>query len=237
LPERWGGSNGRGRPVLEGQRQGDGAMELSERTIERLCAYRRILGHLLKEGKDRVFSHELAAQQGATAAQVRRDVMLIGYAGSPAKGYDVAGLREHIASLLHPPLERGVVLVGVGHLGRALLAYFAGRRAPLGVTAAFDTDSEKRGRIIHGCRCYGLEELEEVLGRQWTPVAMIAVPGEAAQGVADRLTACGVKGIVNFAPVLLHVPEDVVCEDIDLSVALEKVSYLACSKVHYGKAN
>ena len=110
--------------------------EFPNPTIERLCCYRRILIQLVAAGQERVYSHELAAAQRVTSAQVRRDLMLIGYAGSPAKGYEVAGLLHRIGEILDPRGGKGVVLVGVGSLGRALLAYFADRPSPLSVVAA-----------------------------------------------------------------------------------------------------
>jgi redox-sensing transcriptional repressor len=122
---------------------------------------------------------------------------------------------------------KGAVLVGVGNLGKALLSYFAARRSSLRVVAAFDSDPYKVNRVIHGCRCYPMEGLSEVLRGQTTSVAVIAVPAPAAQGVAELLTRAGIRGILNFAPVRLRVSPNIYVEDIDMTVALEKVAYFA----------
>jgi redox-sensing transcriptional repressor len=204
-------------------------IDLPQKLIERISAYRRQLARILVEGKDRIYSHELAALEGATAAQVRRDIMTIGYTGSPAKGYDVAGLISRINDVLdpHPHDEEGLALVGVGQLGKALLAYLAGAPHNQKVVAAFDVDPEKTGRVIHGCRCYGLDEIERVVAAEHVRVGVITVPATAAQQVADRLVRAGVGGLVNFAPARLRVPPQVYVEDVDISVLLEKVAFLA----------
>jgi redox-sensing transcriptional repressor len=211
-------------------------MGLPDRTIERLVAYRRQLDRLLDSGQSRIYSHELAAAHKVTPAQVRRDVMLIGYTGSPARGYEAAGLRDRIAEILDPPEDEGVVLVGIGHLGRALLAYFTGRHPQSTVVAAFDVDPELTDQVIHGCRCHPLDQLETVIAGQRIGAAIIAVPGQDAQDVANRLIRSGVKAILNFAPVQLHVPGDVFVESIDIAVSLEKTAYFARAKAQQRKA-
>jgi redox-sensing transcriptional repressor len=200
---------------------------VSDKTIARLSLYRRLLKVLEGEGVRSVFSHQLAAMAGGTAAQLRRDLMEVGYSGTPSGGYDVARLADSIRDFLDVPGGQGVVLVGVGNLGKALLSYFAARRSSLQVMAAFDSDPYKVNRVIHGCRCYPMESLSEVLKGQATTVAVIAVPAPAAQGVAELLTRAGIRGILNFAPVRLRVSPNVYVEDIDMTVALEKVAYFA----------
>lgn len=198
-----------------------------DRTVERLCTYRRTLRRCLDEGKPRVFSHELAAAHQATPAQVRRDLMTIGFSGSPARGYDVAGLLEYIGDILDPPAGTAAVLLGVGHLGRALLAHFTRDRSPLHVAAAFDIAPDKVGASCHGCKIHPLDALERIVAETSATVGILAVPADAAEDMALKLVGCGVRGLVNFAPVLLHLPSDVTCEDIDITVSLEKVAYHA----------
>ena len=200
---------------------------VSERTIGRLSLYRRLLNTLRAEGARNVYSHELAELAGSTAAQVRRDLMVVGYSGSPGRGYEIAGLLESLREFLDAPGGQGVVLVGVGNLGKALLAYFAGRRPNLRIVAALDNDPEKTGRLVHGCRCYPLEKLAGVIRRHGIRLAVITVPASAAQEVADRLVRAGVRGLLNFAPVRLHVPSGIHIEDIDMTTSLEKVAYFA----------
>jgi redox-sensing transcriptional repressor len=199
----------------------------SAKTIGRLSLYRRVLLNLQDQGTRNVYSHQLARLSGGTAAQVRRDVMVIGYSGSPTKGYDVADLLVSIDQFLDAPDGARVALVGVGNLGRALLAFFAARSRSLEIVAAFDSDAYKAGRVIHGCRCYSMDELDEVVSGRSIRVGVIAVPADAAQTVSDRLIRAGVGGLLNFAPVALHTPGSIYVEDIDLTMSLEKVAFFA----------
>jgi len=186
-----------------------------------------VLYGLLAEGERNIFSHQLAALAGGTAAQVRRDMMAVGSSGSPTHGYDIQELTHLIGSFLDAPLGQAGALVGVGNLGRAILAYFAGRRPKLSIEAAFDNDPSKYGRVIHGCRCYPVEELMKVVKDRRIAIGIITVPADQAQDVSDKLCQAGVSGLVNFAPVRLLVPASVYVEDIDMTMALEKVAYFA----------
>ncbi len=205
-------------------------MEVSDRLVERVSAYRRLLRKVMADGTVRIYSHELASLEGVSSAQVRRDLMTIGYAGSPAKGYDVAGLIDKIGELLDPPDGEGMVLVGVGHLGKAILSYATGRFSHLSIVATFDNDSEKVGRVTHGCRCFAIGELGEVLRVTPAAIGIITVPAAVAQEVADQLVAAGVRGLVNFAPVRLRTPREVFVEDVDITGLLEKVAFFARSR-------
>jgi redox-sensing transcriptional repressor len=169
----------------------------------------------------------MAAIAGTTAAQVRRDWMVIGYSGSPAHGYDVSDLIAAIGQFLDSSVEQRVALVGIGNLGRAVLVYFTGRRPKLSIVAAFDTDPHKVNRVIHSCRCYPMEQLKEVIAGSDIKVAIIAVPAAEAQNVAESLVAGGIRGILNFAPVPLYVPPGIFVENIDFTMSLEKVAYFA----------
>jgi redox-sensing transcriptional repressor len=200
---------------------------ISDRSIGRLSLYRRLLGGLLADGVRSVYSHQLAKLACCTPAQVRRDLMAVGYNGSPISGYDIPHLIESIREFLDVPGGQGVALVGVGNLGKAILAYFRGRRPSLEIVAAFDNDPYKVNRVIHGCRCHPLEGLPGVIQGQKILSAVITVPADSAQSVADALVRAGVTGILNFAPVRLRVPPNVHVEDMDMALALEKVAYFA----------
>jgi redox-sensing transcriptional repressor len=200
---------------------------ISDKTIGRLSLYRRLLLGLEAKGTRNVFSHQLASLTGGTAAQVRRDVMAIGYSGSPTRGYDVPELVAGIDAFLDDPDGLKIALVGVGNLGRALLDYYSARSRNLSIRAAFDTDPYKAGRVIHGCHCYDLEQMPEILQAEGILVGIIAVPAGAAQQTADRLIRAGVQGLQNFAPIPLRVPSSIYVEDIDLTMSLEKVAYFA----------
>lgn len=200
---------------------------ISQKTIARLSLYRRLLQEVAAKGTRNIYSHQMAGIAGTTAAQVRRDWMVIGYTGSPAHGYEVSDVIAAISKFLDPAAEQKVALVGIGNLGRAILVYFTGRRPKLSIVAAFDTDPHKVNRVIHGCRCYPKQQLREIIAADNIKIAIVAVPASEAQYVADSLVASGVRGLLNFAPVPLRVPQGVFVEDIDLTMSLEKVAYFA----------
>lgn len=199
----------------------------SDKTIGRLSLYRRLLNNLHSDGVTNTFSHQLAALAGVTAAQVRRDLMAIGYSGTTKRGYEVPELIDSIGMFLDDAHGQGVALVGVGNLGRALLSYFAGRRPHLSIVAAFDNDPYKVNRVIHGCHCYALESMPEVVQRHGLKVGVVTVPASFAQSVADMLVSAGIRGLLNFAPIRLKVPSHTYVEDIDMTMSLEKVAFFA----------
>lgn len=203
------------------------AQTIPTNTIARLSLYRRLLLDLLAGGISQVYSHQLAALAVSTSAQVRRDLMTIGFSGSPRRGYTIQDLVAAINVVLARSVESHVALVGVGNLGRALLAYYASRQPWVRFTAAFDNDAGKTNRIIHGCRVYPMESLEDVLAREDIRAAVIAVPAAEAQGVADRLVLAGIRSFLNFAPVRIHVPTGTFVDNMDMSTALDRVAYYA----------
>lgn len=196
-------------------------------TIGRLSLYRRLLLDLSAGGMRQIYSHQLASAAVATPAQVRRDLMVIGFTGSPRKGYAVEELIATVNAVLARSVETSVALVGVGNLGRAILAYYTNRQPWVRFVAAFDRDPDKVNRIIHGCRVHPVDQVEEVLGREAIKAAVITVPAAEAQRVADRLVLAGIRSILNFAPVRLHLPTGTFVDDIDMSTALDRVAYYA----------
>lgn len=198
---------------------------ISPQTIERLILYRRILERMRQERVSYVYSHELAKEIGATAAQVRRDLMAVEYMAVAARGYQVDALLSAIALFLDEDTEQRALLVGVGHLGRALLSHFRYSRASLQVVAAFDQDPACIGEVIEGCPCLSMDELGAIAQYKQITIAVLTVPAAAAQEVGRRLVEAGVCGILNFAPVTLQVPDSVWVENIDVTRSLEKVAY------------
>lgn len=194
--------------------------------IGRLSLYRRLLQDQLVAGLRQIYSHQLANLAVTTAAQVRRDLMTIGFEGSPRRGYAIPELVEAIDAVLVRSVETVVALVGVGNLGRAILAYYANRQ-PIRFAAAFDRAPEKTGRVLHGCRCYPAEQMTEVIAREGIHAGVIAVPASEAQAVCDQLVLAGVKGLLNFAPARLRVPAGLHVENVDLMMALDRVAYFA----------
>ncbi len=153
--------------------------------------------------------------------------MVLGYRGTPAHGYDVRMLKQHIEGFLFPSAEQRVALAGVGNIGRALLKFFGGRRPTLRIVASFEKNPEKYGRLVGGCPCYSIEKAEDVIRDLGITVGIIAVPAEEAQFVANLFVSAGIRGILNFARAPLQVPRDVYVEDIDLAMSMDKVAYFA----------
>jgi redox-sensing transcriptional repressor len=197
------------------------------RTIGRLTLYWRTLRDLASDGKTYVYSHDLASKSRVTAAQVRRDLMVLGYSGTPARGYDIDKLREYIEVFVFPSSEQKAIIAGVGNIGRALLKFFLGRRPALSIVASLEVNPEKFDRMIHGCPCYSIENAASVIRDQGITVGIIAVPDKEAQYVADVLVDAGIRGMLNFARTALHVPSGVYVEDIDLAMSMDRVAYFA----------
>lgn len=208
-----------------------GGYMVPEKTIERLSIYRRMLAGVNQDGKVSVYSHDLAAEVGGTAAQVRRDLMAAGVSGNSRTGYQVAVLLRKLDSFLDSAEPEKVLLVGVGNLGRALIQFFEQHHRSLRIVAALDTDPRKAGRVLSGVRCFADDELEAVVKKDSIRLAVLAVPVSAAQKVADRLVRSGIAGILNFVPVPLKVPRSVKVEGIDMTMALEKLAYLVRNKI------
>ena len=200
---------------------------ISDKTIGRLSLYRRLLDGLAEAGETHIYSHQLGSMAGGTAAQVRRDLMEVGCSGSPAKGYDLGELIDAIGRFVDAPSGMTMAMVGVGHLGQAILAYFQGRRPRLAFAAGFDVDPDKIGRDIHGCPCFGMGDLPRLVAEHEIAVAVLAVPAEAAQKMCDDLVRAGVRSLINFAPVRLRVPPGVYVEDMDMTTALERAAFFA----------
>jgi redox-sensing transcriptional repressor len=199
----------------------------SVKSIRRLSVYRRILSRLIETGVQTVRSHDLAESAGVTAAQVRRDFMALGYRGSPNRGYSCRDLFASIGEFMGTDVPVKAVLVGVGNLGRAILGYFDTRDVNIKIVACFDIDHAIIGSEINHCYCYPQDNLERILRRRPVPIGIIAVPFRHAQEVADRLIAAGVRGIMNFAPATLRVPESIYVEDMDFTASLETISFYA----------
>ncbi|MBN1980057.1 MAG: redox-sensing transcriptional repressor Rex [Chitinivibrionales bacterium] len=201
-----------------------------QKTIERLILYSTILEKLLTSGTTCVFSKQLAELTGNTAAQVRRDLMFVGYTGNPQSGYTVSSLLESIRGLLEPERGISIVLVGVGNLGRALLSFFVTMQSKFTIIASFDNDSHKTDRVIGGFHCYHVDQMRQILTNTYVQLGIITVPASQAQAVADRIVDAGVKGIVNFAPVPIKVPADVYVENMHITMTIEKAAYFSRSK-------
>jgi len=210
-------------------------MSISNKVMGRLTRYRALLTEYFPQEKTHVFSHDLAAMMGLSASQIRRDLMCLGYFGVPRYGYEISELVKHINDVLDASKVHHVAVVGAGNLGRALMTFLESRRATLKIVAAFDDDPAKANRVLNGVPCYPMDTVEDVVKRETIRIAILCVPGAAAQRVADRLVKAGVKGILNFAPVPIRIPIGVALEEIDLTSALERVAFFTNNRANAPK--
>jgi len=198
---------------------------IPHKTIERLSQYRRALLLCLAKGKDHIFSHEIAKIQHITAVQVRRDLMLIGYTGTLRKGYKIQELINLISEIIDSKEGQKVAIVGIGNIGMSILKYFKGKRPKLAIVAAFDNDHTKIGKKFSEVTCFDINELYDEIKKQNITIAIITVPAERTVEIADLLVKAGIKGILNFTPRPINVPDNVFLEEFDMTTSLEKVAF------------
>ncbi len=194
--------------------------------LERLSTYIRCLMQLERDGVASVSSQDMEKHTGVSAAQFRKDLSYFGEFGKRGIGYRVVDLKERIASLLEIDREQSVVIVGAGHLGSALIAYPGWRSYRFKIAAVFDREPAVIGKRIRQYTVQDITELEDQTARLGARIGIIAVPAWEAQGVADRLVAAGIVGIVNFAPMKLQTPEHVVVREVCFICELAMLSYL-----------
>jgi redox-sensing transcriptional repressor len=198
---------------------------IPEATVTRLAVYLRVLGQLAEGGAETVSSEELAAVAGVNSAKLRKDLSHIGSYGIRGVGYDVASLQHELERVLGLDHPQAVALVGVGNLGHALAGYggFGGRGFP--VTALFDVDPDLVGIKINGIVVRHVRDIPTECPAAGVTIGMIATPAQAAQGVCDQLVQAGVRSILNFAPTVLQVPEEVEVRKVDLAVELQVLAF------------
>jgi len=198
----------------------------SRASVGRLSLYLRRLEDFLRQGLLKVSSSQLGEALGITDAQVRKDLTHLGHLGQPGIGYPVRELIGAIRRVLGIDREWAVVMVGVGNLARALLRYRGFQQRGFRIVALFDSDPTKIGQTVDGLVVRGPEAMAAVIAATGAELGVVAVPSEAAQGVADALVAAGVRGVLNFAPVVLRLPETVSLVSVDLTVQLEQLAFL-----------
>ena len=199
---------------------------LSRATVGRLSLYLRRLESLLREGSKTVSSGHLGEALAVTDAQVRKDLASLGNLGQPGIGYPTQELITAIRRALGIDREWSVALVGVGNLARALLRYRGFTQRGFRIVALFDTDPAKIGQRVDGLVVHALDEMAAVIAATSAELGVLAVPAEAAQAVADTLVTAGVRGVLNFAPVVLRLPAGISLVSVDLTVQLEQLAFL-----------
>jgi len=151
--------------------------------------------------------------------------MLIGYSGDLRKGYKIQDLVDLIGQIIDSPSGQRVAVFGLGNLGMALTHYLSGRRENLYIAAAFDVDENKVNQTFEGVPCYGMEKVKEIVAREKVSIGIITVPAEEARATKNLAIEAGVKGILNYTPVPMEVPEELFLEEYDMITSLEKVAF------------
>jgi redox-sensing transcriptional repressor len=187
--------------------------------------YFRVLEELAREGETTASSETLASRTGTTAAQVRKDLSQFGSFGKRGLGYEVAPLMRELRDLLGLSRRWKVALVGAGRLGAALIEYPHFREHGFEFVAAFDSDPAKIGRRLHSLTIQPPRDLARTVASTGAEIAILTVPAAAAQEVADAVVAAGVRGILNFAPVRIRVPEGVTVNDVNMTMELEALTF------------
>lgn len=205
-------------------RTGPAMPRISESTVRRLSHYYRVLQEVEAEGKRLISSHRLAEREGITSAQVRKDLSMFGSFGRRGLGYNVEHLRGEICAILGLDRRWRVALVGAGNIGAALLAYRGFDELGFDVVAVYDREPGRVGQRLGGLQVLDVAELPRVTAGTYD-MGVIATPVRAAQDVADLLVAAGVRGILNFAPRKLRVPESVALRTVDMAVEFESLSF------------
>lgn len=193
-------------------------------SLRRIFLYRACLYRIKMMGMEKVFSYTLAEEAGVTADQVRKDFSEFNIKGNKRGGYDINDLLNKIESIFHKNKEHNIVLVGMGNLGIALSKYSRFMQRNMNVVAAFDIDPFKL-KSRSDIPVYSMDRLKEIIHRFKVKVAIVSVPEISAQQVCDELVRLGIRGIVNFAPVLLKTPPHVVVNNVNLCDELESVIY------------
>ncbi|NLO19102.1 MAG: redox-sensing transcriptional repressor Rex [Ignavibacteria bacterium] len=201
--------------------------KISQKTIERIIIYRKLLKCFQEAGETQTYSYKIANMLNTKPSQVRRDLMEIGYSGSPAHGYNIEELIKAITKLIDSPNAEPVVIVGVGNLGRAIMDYSNSIDSNLKIIAGFDNNERKVNKVFHGIRVFHIDNLKKILNDNKVKIAIITTNRESAQSVALDLINFGVNGILNFTPAKLNLPSSIIVENIDMLVSLEKVAFFS----------
>ncbi len=199
--------------------------EIPRKTIYRLSIYLRCLQRLAANGIHTVSSEAMALAAGVKSPQLRKDLAYFGQFGTRGLGYDVDQLSSMITQWLGTSSLQPVILVGVGNLGTALLSYRGFQKEGFSVVGAFDIRPVSRQARQSEPVVMTMGQIEGFVRERGVRLAILCVPTEAAQEVANRLVAVGIVGIMNFAPTVLHVPEEVVVNNVNLAIELENLSF------------
>ena len=199
--------------------------EIPRKTIYRLSIYQRCLQRLAENGQDTVSSDALAKAAGVKSTQLRKDIAYFGQFGTRGLGYNVKTLSTAIVDVLGTARLQPVILVGAGNLGSALLGYNGFNKEGFEITAAFDVDPERLQPVKLKVPVFSQDKISGYIEQHDVKMAILTVPVNCAQSVANELVASGIEAILNFSPTFLDVPGHVTVNSVDLAVELENLSY------------
>jgi redox-sensing transcriptional repressor len=211
--------------VNEFTRPAHAVKRIAESTVRRLSIYLRFLEEFEIRGATTVSSEELARRGGTTSAQVRKDLSFFGSFGKRGLGYSVPELSTALREILGLGREWRVVIIGAGKIGAALAQYRGFRQRGFNILAVYDSNPEKIGRTLEGIEIRDIARFEQDVVRDRPEIAVIAIPGDGAQEVLDRIVRTGIKAVLNFAPVQLHAPADVTVKAVNMAMELEGLSF------------
>ena len=198
---------------------------IADSTVRRLSLYLRFLEESTNRGLVTISSDELARRGGTTSAQVRKDLSFFGSFGKRGLGYSVPELTESLREILGLRRDWQVIIVGAGKIGTALAQYRGFRQRGFRVTAVYDRDPEKIGTRWDTLTVRDMAEIERDIAKEHPDIAVLTTPAEEAQVVVDRLVSAGMRALLNFAPIQLHVPADVTLKNVNMAMELEGLSF------------
>jgi len=199
--------------------------KIPKETIDRLPLYLRCLEKLIEDGEENISSKNFSKRLNLNSAQVRKDLSYFGDFGTRGVGYKTKKLASKIREILNLNTKWKMALVGVGNIGSALLTYTGFDERDFQVEMAFDSDPELIGKEINDVEIEEVSRLPERIEAEEIKLGIIAVPASAAQEIADQMVEGGVTGILNFAPALLNLPEEVRLAQVDITKELEQLVY------------
>ncbi|CAI8052023.1 Redox-sensing transcriptional repressor Rex [Geodia barretti] len=199
--------------------------EVPEVVVSRLPQYLRILNRLMEDGITVVSSQQLGEKLQVTPAQIRKDLSYFGRFGKQGRGYSVHDLLDRLRQILGVNAFWNVAVVGVGRLGRAIVNYPGFTPDGFHLVAAFDVNKDVIGSDVGGLMVHSLENLRSVVDERKISIAIVAVPVSDTQEVVDQLVACGIRAILNYAPIIPHVREGVRIRNIDPVLSLQSMTY------------
>ncbi len=204
--------------------------KISDSTIRRLSMYLRTLNALEHAGLETVSSKKLADIEGITSAQIRKDLSYFGSFGRRGLGYNVAALKKQIAEIIGIDKKWDIILIGGGHLGKALLNYEEFKKKNFHITKIFDKKPNLIGKDVKGITIRHIDDLEKEVDPKKEKLAILTTPPQEVQPLIDRLNKIGIRGLLYFASRTVSVPKNMVIRNEDTTIELETITYHITNK-------